>query len=163
MKKIFVVVPAYNVSMFIEEVMRRIPKEIWEKNPHFVIINDYSRDNTIAVINKITRLYKQVHIIDKKKNEGYAKAQKTGFVYALKSGADIVVLLHSDGQYTHEDMPRLLKPLEEERADVVQGSRILGGGALKGRMPLYKYIANRILSKLENVVLGTNISEFHSG
>lgn len=163
MKSFFIVVPAYNASLFIENVIHRIPKVIWNKNPQIVIINDCSTDNTLTIIKKISRRYKNIHVLNKKKNEGYAKAQKTGFTYALKNGADIVVLLHSDGQYAPEEMPRLIQPIEKGQADVVQGSRILGGSALKGHMPLYKYIANRILSKLENWVCGTNISEFHSG
>lgn len=161
-KKIFVIIPAYNTSLLIEEVIRRIPKIIWKKISRIVIINDHSTDDTLKFIKKVSRDYPLIHIINKKKNEGYARAQKTGFTYALKNHADIVILLHSDGQYAPEEMPRLIKPLEKGQADVVQGSRMLGD-PLGGKMPLYKYAANRILSKLENWVCGINVTEFHSG
>lgn len=163
MKKIFVIIPAYNSSTLIEEVIKRIPKAIWKKISKIVIINDCSTDNTSESINKIVRTYPNIHVINKKQNEGYAKAQKTGFTYALKNNADIVVLLHSDGQYAPEEMPRLLEPLEKGDADVVQGSRMMEGKAMEGNMPIYKFIANKILSKLENIVYGTNVAEFHSG
>jgi glycosyltransferase involved in cell wall biosynthesis len=162
-KNIFIIMPAYKVEHLIEAVIKRIPSDIWKKVSQLVIINDGSPDNTIGVIKKLSKRYKKLHIIDKKINEGYARAQKTGFKYALKKGADIVVLLHSDGQYAPELLPKLLKPLEEDKADVVQGSRILGGKALQGKMPMYKYIANRILSILENLTYGMNVAEYHSG
>lgn len=161
-RKIFVIIPAYNTSFLIEKVVRRIPKIIWKKISRIVIINDHSTDDTLKFIKKVSCDYPLIHVINKKKNEGYARAQKTGFTYALKNHADIVILLHGDGQYAPEEMPRLIKPLEKGQADVVQGSRMLGN-ALKGKMPLYKYVANIILSKLENWVCETNVTEFHSG
>lgn len=161
-KKIFIIIPAYNTANLIEGVIRRIPKIMWKKISRVVIVNDHSTDDTIKFVKKISHNYPHIYVINKKKNEGYARAQKTGFTYALKNHADIIILLHSDGQYAPEEMPRLIKPLEKEQADVVQGSRMLGN-ALKGRMPVYKYVANRILSKLENWACGTNVAEFHSG
>lgn len=160
--RIFIIIPAYNTSYLLEEVIRRIPKIMWKKISRVVVVNDASTDDTSKFIKKISKNYTHIYVIDKKENEGYAKAQKTGFTYALKNHADIVVLLHSDGQYAPEEMPRLIKPLEKGQADVVQGSRMLGD-ALRGKMPVYKYIANRILSKLENWVCGINVAEFHSG
>lgn len=163
MKKIYILIPAYNVSSQIENVVNRIPKKIWKKISRVVVINDNSTDNTANIIKKLSRRYHKICLIDKQKNEGYAKAQKAGFKYALKNKADIVALLHGDGQYAPEELPKLFKPLENDEADIVQGSRILGRGALKGRMPLYKYVANRILSKIGNWVYGLNITEYHSG
>jgi len=155
--------PAYNVSHLIGDVFSRIPKNVLRKTDTIIVVNDGSSDETSQIVKKLSKKYKKIHFIDKKINEGYAKAQKTGFSYALKMGADIVVLLHGDGQYAPEELPKLLLPLEKEEADVVQGSRILGGGALKGNMPLYKYIANRTLSTLENIIYGIHVTEFHSG
>lgn len=162
-KRIFIVMPAYNVATLIGSVMNRIPAQIWEKIYQLVVVNDGSKDSTAKKTKQLKRKYKKIHLIDKPKNEGYAQAQKTAFNYALKEGAEIIVLLHSDGQYAPEKMPELLEPLENDQADIVQGSRILAGGALTGSMPMYKYIANRILSALENFVYGMNLAEYHSG
>ncbi len=160
-KKIIIVIPAFNVGSLIEKTIKRIPKVLLHKIS-LVIVNDGSKDDTSRAIIRIKARYKNIFVIDKKFNEGYAKAQKSGFDFALKKSADIIVLLHSDGQYAPEELVRLLQPLEDDEADVVQGSRILGN-PLGGGMPLYKYVANRILSVLENLVYGTKIAEFHSG
>lgn len=155
--------PAYNAEDKIKEVFERIPKEFLPKISEFLVINDGSKDNTLAIINSLKNEYNNLIIINKQPNEGYARAQKTGFKLALEYDADIVILLHSDGQYAPEEMPKLVQPLLDETADIVQGSRILGGGALKGGMPFYKYIANVILSKLENICFGMKLGEYHSG
>ncbi|MCL5070199.1 MAG: glycosyltransferase family 2 protein [Actinobacteria bacterium] len=162
-KKIFIVMPAYNAERTISVVMARIPAQIWKKINQLIIVNDGSKDSTIKLTKQLKKKYSKIYLIDKSQNEGYAKAQKTAFKYALKKGAEIIVLLHSDGQYAPEEMPDLLKPLEDDKADIVQGSRILAGGALSGSMPLYKYIANRILSAIGNVIYGMNLAEYHSG
>jgi glycosyltransferase involved in cell wall biosynthesis len=162
-KKVFIVMPAYNVAELIEDVFKRIPKPVWKKISKVIIINDASVDQTLTVCKKLIKKYPKINLINKKQNGGYAKAQKTGFKRSLHSGADIVVLLHSDGQYAPEQLEKLLTPLEKDKADIVQGSRMLGGGALKGKMPVYKYIANVILSKLENWTYGMNVAEYHSG
>lgn len=162
-KKIFIVMPAYNVEKLVEGVFKRIPKIIFRKVRKLIIVNDNSIDNTLKVLRKIAKIYPRVEIMNKKQNEGYARAQKTGFAKALDEGADIIVLLHSDGQYAPEELLRLLEPLEKGHAHLVQGSRMLGGGALKGGMPIYKYIANKSLSYLENMAFGMNIAEYHSG
>jgi GT2 family glycosyltransferase len=105
-----------------------------------------------------------VSSIEKPQNEGYARAQKSGFTEALRQGADIVVILHSDGQCAPEVLPELLFPLENNTADMVQGSRMVNkNDALKGGMPMYKFIANVSLSTLENIVYGLRFAEYHSG
>ena len=165
-KKIVVVMPAYNAASKIDSVFERIPKEIWNKNISFIIINDGSSDNTREKISNIIKTQQKgkVFLIDKKINEGYARAQKSGFIEALNHGADIVVLLHSDGQYAPEALPKLLSPLENENADIVQGSRMINRkDALKGGMPFYKFLANVVLSALENLVFRLNFAEYHSG
>ena len=97
-------------------------------------------------------------------NQGYGGNQKLGYHYAIEKGFDFVALLHGDGQYAPECLPRLLDPLRRGEADAVMGSRMLpGGGALKGGMPLYKFIGNKVLTWLENRLLRTDLSEFHSG
>lgn len=154
--------PAYNASKTIELVFKRIPKFSLKKINKFIVVNDGSTDNTADIIKRLSKNYK-IKVITHSPNKGYGAAQKSGFKEALRLGADIAVLLHSDGQYAPEVMDNLLLPLEKGHADIVQGSRILGGTALKGKMPLYKYFGNRILTFIENIAYGMNMSEYHSG
>jgi len=160
--KIVIVMPAYNAARTIESVFKRIPKNTLKKISTFIIINDGSRDNTLEKIRKLKESY-NIELLEHLKNKGYGRAQKTGFKHALKLGADITVLLHSDGQYAPEVMDKLLEPLETNKADVVQGSRILGGASLQGGMPMHKYIGNRVLTLIENIAYGMNMAEYHSG
>ena len=165
MKHIFIIVPAYNAAKKIVSVFERIPQEIWDKDAKAIIINDGSFDDTGEKIEETQKRFgERIMVIDKVKNEGYARAQKDGFSRALAEGADIAILLHSDCQYAPEMLPELLKPLEEETADIVQGSRMMDKkAALRGGMPIYKFIANVGLSTLENFVYGLNFAEYHSG
>lgn len=166
MKKIFIVVPAYNASKKIVQVFEKIPLSVWDKLTGVIVINDGSTDDTQKKIEEIQQRWGQAKIlvIDKAQNEGYARAQKDGFSRALELQADIAALLHSDCQYAPEVLPALLLPLEKGEADIVQGSRMLDRrAALKGGMPLYKFIANVSLSALENWVYGLNFAEYHSG
>jgi len=160
---IVIVVPAYQAGKTIEEVFERIPKKALKKINQFIIINDGSTDDTAQAINKIINKYKKIKVLNHEKNKGYGAVQKTGFNQALKDKADISVLLHSDGQYPPELLLKLIKPLEDKEADIVTGSRILGKGALKGGMPLYKYLGNRFLTFIENLAYGMDISEYHTG
>ncbi|MBS3158446.1 glycosyltransferase family 2 protein [Candidatus Woesearchaeota archaeon] len=162
-KKIVVVIPAYNCSLTIENVFRRVPKDFLPKIYRFVVVNDGSRDDTQEVLEKLKKKYRQIAIIQFKKNRGYGAVQKAGFTEALNLDADVSVLLHSDGQYPPEMLDKMLEPIISSMADVVIGSRILGRGALKGGMPLYKYVGNRTLTLLENFAFGMNVSEYHTG
>jgi glycosyltransferase involved in cell wall biosynthesis len=162
-KKIFIVMPAYQAAKTIESVFGRLPAELSGKDVRIVVVNDGSTDGTGEVVKRIAANRSDTELIEHPRNKGYAQAQKTAFAYALAHGADIVVLLHSDGQYAPEMMPELLRPLENEEADVVLGSRMLDGKALLGGMPMYKYIANKGLTTLENIAYGLNMSEYHSG
>jgi glycosyltransferase involved in cell wall biosynthesis len=130
-----------------------------------VIINDGSTDTTQQTCSQLQQtLPDKIHIIDKAKNAGYAQAQKSGFAYALDQKADIVVLLHADGQYPPEEMARLWQPLINQEADMILASRMVHKlSALKGRMPLYKWLANIFLSTIENIAYGLKFSEYHSG
>ncbi len=163
-KKVIVVMPAYQAAETLSDVFARIPMTLLgEEGLHFIVVNDGSTDGTRGVVQQLMESLDNIQLVDHDKNLGYAAAQKTGFKMALEQGADVVVLLHADGQYAPEVLPVLLKPLLAEEADVVQGSRILGGRALEGGMPLYKYVANRVLSTLENMVAGLHFAEYHSG
>lgn len=167
MKKIFIFIPAYFAEKKIVSVFERIPESVWQKNPQFIIVNDGSKDATRERIEEIKQRWGGkyvINVIDKEKNEGYAKAQKDAYVFALAEGADIVAMLHSDGQYAPELLPELLAPLESDQADMVQGSRMMDHkAALKGGMPFYKFLSNVMLSTLENIVYGLKFSEYHSG
>ena len=161
-QKIIVVMPAYNASSTIGSVLERIPPSLMKNLFQIIIVNDGSADDTGIVIEGLKETYKKIRILTHPKNKGYGAAQKTGFEEAVKEGADIGVLLHSDGQYAPEIMHTLLDPFEHGY-DVVQGSRMLAGGALKGGMPLYKYLGNKFLTFLENLAYGLNMAEYHSG
>lgn len=165
MKSILIVMPAYNAAKKIVSVFERIPQEVWEKVSGVIIVNDGSTDATWEKIQEIQKRWgERIMVLDKAKNGGYARAQKSGFSKALELGADIGILLHSDGQYAPEVLPELLRPLERGEADIVQGSRMLNKrNALRGGMPLYKFVSNVFLSTLENWVYGLNFAEYHSG
>lgn len=155
--------PAYKAALTIESVFKRIPKEFWKKINKVIVVNDGSTDNTEKVIDKLKKKYPKILKINHKVNQGYGAVQKTGFTKARELGADIAILLHSDGQYPPEILQKMISPIEKGKADVVLGSRMLGGEALKGGMPLYKYLGNRFLTFIENIAYGMNITEYHTG
>ena len=162
--RIFVVIPAYNAAGTLERVFQRVPAEVRTKIERVLVVNDGSLDGTGALVCRLAGADPKIALIEHATNRGYAQAQKTGFTAALEAGADIVALLHADGQYAPELLPTLLRPLETGEADVVQGSRMLDPrGALRGGMPVYKFVANRVLSALENWVYGMKLAEYHSG
>lgn len=154
-KKIVVVLPAYNAAHTLEMTYREIPFEFVDD---VVLVDDASRDETAGIASRLG-IRTVVHPL----NRGYGGNQKTCYKTALDLGADIVVMLHPDYQYT----PRLITAMSSMIAygefDAVLASRILGTGALKGGMPLYKYIANRGLTFVENLLLGQKLSEYHTG
>jgi len=154
-KKIVVVLPAYNAEKTLEMTYREIPFEFVDD---VVLVDDASRDDTAAVAQRLG-----IRTIVHEQNKGYGGNQKTCYRTALDLGADVVIMLHPDYQYT----PRLLAAMAAMIAygefDVVLASRILGTGALKGGMPRYKYIANRFLTLVENILLGQKLSEYHTG
>lgn len=162
-KRIFVVIPAYQAARTISSVFDRLPDELAAKDVRIVVVNDGSTDATGNIVRGIIAARDDTEMLEQPENRGYAQAQKTGFAYALEQGADIVALLHADGQYAPELLPELLRPLENDEADLVQGSRMLTNSALKGGMPIYKYLANKALSSLENMAFGLKMGEYHSG
>lgn len=154
-KKIVVVLPAYNAAKTLEMTYNEIPSEFVDD---VVLVDDASRDETAAMARKLG-----IHTFVHEKNRGYGGNQKTCYSAALKLGADIVIMLHPDYQYTPKLIVAMASMIAYGEFDVVLASRILGVGALKGGMPRYKYIANRFLTLFENVLLGHKLSEYHTG
>lgn len=161
--EIFIIMPAYNAGKTIERVFARIPDHVKKRVRQYVVVNDGSSDDTDAALDRLEKQYPDLAVLKHEKNLGYGAAEKTLLNYALKEGAEIAILLHSDGQYSPEKIPDLIKPFDNNQADIVQGSRMKGGGALKGGMPLYKFAANKALTFIENLSFGMKMAEFHSG
>jgi glycosyltransferase involved in cell wall biosynthesis len=155
-KKIIVVLPAYNAEKTILSVLHEIPVDIIDD---VILVDDFSTDDTIS----IAKEYGLKSIIKHEKNLGYGANQKSCYDKALELDADIIIMLHPDYQYTPKLIHSMSYLIANGVYDVVLGSRILGKGALKGGMPLYKYIANRILTFIQNVVMNQKLSEYHSG
>src|SRR3979409_946524 len=155
-KRVFVVMPAYNASETLRATWHDIPKDWVQK---VILVDDASRDTTIDVARSL-----KVDVIAHPHNVGYGGNQKTCYMEALRQGADVVVMVHPDGQYDPTLIPQLVRPIIRGEADMVLGSRFLTpGGARKGGMPLYKIIANRFLTAVENLVLGRRFAELHTG
>jgi len=158
-KSFAVVMPAYNAERKIKNVIIRIPKTL----DKLIVVDDKSTDGTLDVLKKIKIKNKKMLLLTHQKNKGYGGAQKTLYKEALKQNFDYVVLLHDDGQYLPEEMIYLLDGAINNNADVVLGSRVLGGKMLEGGVPSYKVLGNKILTRLENLAFGTKITEFHTG
>jgi glycosyltransferase involved in cell wall biosynthesis len=153
-KRTAVVMPAYNAERTLERTVRELPDVVDIK----ILVDDSSKDNTALLAE---RLGVQTFIHDA--NYGYGRNQQTCYREALAAGADVVVMVHPDYQYTPALVPAMASMVASGVYDMVLGSRILGGGALKGGMPLYKYIANRLLTAFQNLFLGVKLSEYHTG
>jgi glycosyltransferase involved in cell wall biosynthesis len=165
-KQIGIFIVAYNAEKTLADVLDRIPDDVVAKVSEIFVFDDCSQDNTYLAGQTYTRgsVTPKLTVHRNPVNLMYGGNQKRGYAYAIEHGLDIVVLLHGDGQYAPEVMQRLLTPLERGTAQLVMGSRMLeAGAALRGRMPLYKYVGNRILTAIQNALLGTHFSEFHSG
>ena len=166
-KRIGILIVAYNAVTTLAKVFQRIPIDVWENVEEVVVFDDASQDHTyeLAVGYQITTKIRHLKIFKNPKNLGYGGNQKLGYRYLIDQGFDVVVLLHGDGQYAPEILSHLYHPIVTGQADAVFGSRMMSnyGGAIKGGMPLYKYIGNRILTAFENWSLGMNLTEFHSG
>jgi glycosyltransferase involved in cell wall biosynthesis len=154
-KKIIVVLPAYNAAKTLELTYREIPHDIVDE---VILVDDASRDDTAARASELG-----IHTIIHSENRGYGGNQKTCYAEALSHGADVVVMVHPDYQYSPRLITAMASMVLSGHYDAVLGSRILGGEALKGGMPFYKYLANRILTLAENMALGVKLSEYHTG
>jgi len=155
-KKVVVVLPAYNAALTLERTYREIPFDIVDD---VILCDDASKDDTIELAQEIGIQ----HIIQHERNRGYGGNQKSLYNKALELGADIVIMLHPDYQYTPLLIPAMVNIIGDDLYPVVLGSRILGKGALKGGMPLYKYVANRLLTFVQNVLVNYKLSEYHTG
>lgn len=165
-KRIGIFVIAYNAVNKLDWTLDRIPPDVWNKVEEVFLFDDCSTDNTYyaALGYKHVKELGKLTIHRNPRNLRYGGNQKAGYQYAIERGFDIVVMLHADGQYAPEVLNDLLEPLENDQADMVFGSRMAASGdPLKGGMPLYKYAGNRILTWIENHIIGMNLSEFHSG
>lgn len=147
--------PAYNAALTLEKTVREIPSWVDE----LILTDDASLDNTVEVAQSLG----VKHIIRHDVNRGYGGNQKTCYKKALELGGDIVIMLHPDYQYTPKLIPSMVNLIAQDLYPVVLGSRILGNGALKGGMPWYKYVANRLLTFTQNIFLGQKLSEYHTG
>ncbi len=166
-KRIGVLIVAYNAVTTLASVLRRIPADVWENVEEVVVFDDASHDDTyeLAMGYKLLSKIKHLNVFKNQNNLGYGGNQKLGYSYFIDKGFDVVVLLHGDGQYAPEVLAHLYQPIVAGEASAVFGSRMMMdyGGPLKGGMPLYKYVGNRILTFFENRALGMNLTEFHSG
>jgi glycosyltransferase involved in cell wall biosynthesis len=154
-KRVTVILPAYNAARTLERTFDEIPHDIVDE---VILTDDGSKDETAALSQRLG-----IHTLIHDRNRGYGANQKTCYAEALARGADIVVMLHPDYQYSPRLVTAMASMIASGHYDVVLGSRILGRGALVGGMPLYKYIANRFLTLFENLMLGLKLSEYHTG
>jgi glycosyltransferase involved in cell wall biosynthesis len=155
-KKVVVVLPAYNAALTMEKTIAEIPMDIVDE---LVLVDDNSTDNSIEVAQNLGIK----HIVRHTKNRGYGGNQKSCYDKALELNADIVIMLHPDYQYTPKLLLAMISLIGNDVYKVVFGSRILGKGALKGGMPLYKYFANRMLTLFQNLMMNQKLSEYHTG
>lgn len=155
-KKVIVVLPAYNAALTLEKTYKEIPFDLVDD---VILCDDASKDNTIEVAKEIGIR----HVISHEKNKGYGGNQKSLYNKALELGGDIIIMLHPDYQYTPKLIPAMVNIIGDGLYAVVLGSRILGNGALKGGMPMYKYIANRFLTLVQNLLVNHKLSEYHTG
>lgn len=155
-KKVVVVLPAYNAAKTLEKTYREIPFDLVDE---VILCDDHSRDNTA----ELGRSLGIRHVIVHERNKGYGGNQKSLYNKALEIGGDIVIMLHPDYQYTPKLIPSMVNIIGEELYPVVLGSRILGMGARKGGMPMYKYVANRFLTFTQNTLVHYKLSEYHTG
>jgi glycosyltransferase involved in cell wall biosynthesis len=154
-KKVTVVLPAYNAAQTLKQTFDEIPHDIVDD---IILTDDASKDDTVAMARSLG-----IPTIRHDRNRGYGSNQKTCYTAALARGADIVVMLHPDYQYTPKLVTAMASMIASEEFDVVLGSRILGRGALVGGMPVYKYVSNRFLTLFENIMIGQKLSEYHTG
>ena len=155
-KKLAVILPAYNAEKTLRKTLDGIPRDIVD---FIILTDDFSSDGTVLLAKKLGI----TNVIEHSSNFGYGASQKTCYNRAIELGADIIIMLHPDYQYTPKLIRSMSYLISNELYDVVLGSRILGSTALSGGMPLYKYIANRLLTFVQNVFLGCKLSEFHTG
>lgn len=165
--RVLIFVVAYYAESTLTWVLNRIPREVFQSfDCEVLVVDDGSQDRTFEIGEAYRREHPEIRlkVLRNELNQGYGGNQKIGYTYAIRRGFDVVALVHGDGQYAPEELPRLLEPFLDGRADAVFGSRMMRPWeALRGGMPMYKFFGNRLLTSIENVLLGTQLSEFHSG
>jgi glycosyltransferase involved in cell wall biosynthesis len=163
--RLLIFVVAYEAETTLQSVLARIPESVFEHDTEVLVIDDSSKDRTFEVgLRSSWTGRHRITVLYNRDNQGYGGNQKLGYQYAIRHGFDVVVLLHGDGQYAPECIPSLIAPLQNGTADAVFGSRMMvAGAARKGGMPLYKFVGNKILTFTQNRLLGSHLSEFHSG
>jgi glycosyltransferase involved in cell wall biosynthesis len=154
-KRVMVVLPAYNAARTLERTVAEIPKGVVDE---ILLVDDASRDDTVGLARRLG-----IPVVVHPRNRGYGGNQKTCYTEALRHGAEIIVMLHPDYQYTPKLIGAMAWMVASGEFDVVLGSRLLGTGALQGGMPVYKYVANRFLTGFGNLMLGVRLSEYHTG
>ena len=155
-QRVVVVLPAYNAAQTLSQTVSEIPRDVVDE---VVLVDDASTDETVAM----ARGLDIDHVLEHDRNQGYGANQKTCYRHALSLGADIIIMLHPDYQYSPKLIPAMAGMIASDLYQVVLGSRILGGDALSGGMPVYKYIANRALTAFQNLCTGAKLSEYHTG
>ena len=153
--RVVVVMPAYNAAQTLEATYRGLAMDIVDE---VILVDDVSHDATVDIAERLG-LKVVVHV----QNRGYGGNQKTCYLEALRSGADVVVMVHPDNQYDSTLVPEMIEPILNGRADIVLGSRFLSGTALSGGMPMWKFVSNRFLTLIENAAFGLRLSEYHTG
>jgi glycosyltransferase involved in cell wall biosynthesis len=165
--RLLIFVIAYYADSTLKQVLERIPAAVFDDyDCEVLVVDDASEDRTFAIGREYQAAHPEIRmtVLRNEYNQGYGGNQKVGYAYAIAAGFDFVAMVHGDGQYAPEELPRLTAPLREGQADAVMGSRMLERfAALRGRMPMYKYVGNKILTAIQNRLLGTRLSEFHSG
>jgi glycosyltransferase involved in cell wall biosynthesis len=163
-KRVLIYVPAYNAASQIEKTLNRIPESIRAAAREILVVNNASTDETAKIVDSIQQKggIPNLKLITNAKNLGYGGSQKVAYQRAIDENYDVVAMVHADGQYAPEILPKMLEPVVRGETDLLFGSRIKGN-PLKGGMPVIRYLGNRVLTTFQNIFLGLSISEYHSG
>ncbi len=160
---VIVIIPAYNAALHLRGVIERLVAAAVPNLARIIVVDDGSTDDTHAALASLPPLRYPMDRVDRSRNGGYGAAMKDGLRRAAALDPDLVACVHADGQYSPEALPGLVSEMRARRLDILQGSRIAGGTALSGGMPVYKYVANAVLNVIENRVLGLNLTDYHGG
>ncbi len=163
MKPLCIFIPAYNAEKTLAAVVERIPAEVWPALTKVFVINDGSTDGTSGVVRALAERFPKLELVAQPVNRGYGAAVRKGLALSLTTPAEYVVCLHADGQYPPEKLPEFVPYMAEHGVDVLQGSRHKAGTARRGGMPLYKVMAGKVLTWLENQTFGLRMTDYHSG
>jgi glycosyltransferase involved in cell wall biosynthesis len=161
--KLSVVIPAYDAAPHIEGVLDRVGGLVECGLQHVIVVDDGSTDDTVRRVRRYEPARYRLSLLERERNGGYGAAMKDGLAAARVDNPELVACIHADGQYAPEALPLLISELSRRKLDLLQGSRVAPGTALKGGMPLYKYVGNALLNRLENHVLSLAMTDYHSG